>query len=112
MQVKSVLPAQNGPSNDAKGSASKEGLPPMASIILSMLPEDMAAVTSRLNELTGGRFSKGIASAAAARDVNRVGMKSSLPSVEEVSNTLALGVDKASADSKAPCKASHGMGSL
>ena len=109
-----MLPAQNGPSNDAKGSASKEGLPPMASIILSMMPEDMAAVTSRLNELTGGKFSQGIASASAAavRDVKRVGRTGSMPSVEEVSNTLALGIDKASADSAAPCKASHGMGSL
>jgi hypothetical protein len=112
MQVKSVLPAQNGPSNDSKGSASKEILPPMASIILSMMSEDMAAVTSRLNELTGGKFSRSIASAAAARAANRVAMKGSLPSVKEVSNTLALGVDKASADSTAPCEASYGMGSL
>jgi hypothetical protein len=107
-----VLPAKNDDlGSDHKGSSSKEGLPPVASIILSMMPQDMAGVSSRLNSLTGGKFSKGIDSAAAARTAIRAAVNASLPTVQEVGNTLTSGVKKASADGQAPHRGAYGMGS-
>lgn len=90
-------PAKQHPGDTSKGSSTGEGLPPAASIILSMVPQDLGAVStnriSRLNALFGGKYSSTIGSRATGSLAMLAALESSksIPtssSVLEVGNTL------------------------